>query len=125
MCRVLRINIKLVCASSSKYQNEYITIGDEDGMASLGRIEPYDGNSDLDAYLERVKLYFIANNIGSVSSDSSETTVLTTNLKTLPATIVRKQDTLWQPAERKLQLAMRRMLWKQLLSRKRITRSTV
>ena len=44
-------------------------------MASLGRIEPYDGNSDLDAYLERVELYFIANNIGSVSSDASETTM--------------------------------------------------
>ena len=43
-------------------------------MASLGRIEPYDGNSDLDAYLKRVELYFIANNIGSVSSDASETT---------------------------------------------------
>ena len=43
-------------------------------MASVGRIEPYDGNSDLDAYLERVELYFVANNIGSVSSDACETT---------------------------------------------------
>ena len=48
----------------------------------------------------------------------------TANLKTLPATIVRKQDTSWQPAERKLQHAMRRMLWKQLLSWKRSTPDT-
>ena len=48
----------------------------------------------------------------------------TANLKTLPATIVRKQDTSWQSAERKLQHVMRRMLWKQLLSRKRSTPDT-
>ena len=44
-------------------------------MASLGRIEPYDGNSGLDVYLERVELYYIANNIGSVSSDASESSL--------------------------------------------------
>ena len=32
-------------------------------MASVGRIEPYDGNCDLEAYLERLELYFIANNL--------------------------------------------------------------
>ena len=41
-------------------------------MASVGRIEPYDGNCDLEAYLERLELYFIANNVGAISGDDSE-----------------------------------------------------
>ena len=41
-------------------------------MASVGRIEPYDGNCDLEAYLERLELYFIANNVGAISGDDNE-----------------------------------------------------
>ena len=41
-------------------------------MASVGRIEPFDGNCDLEAYLERLELYFIANNVGAISGDDSE-----------------------------------------------------
>ena len=41
-------------------------------LASVGRIEPYDGNSDLEAYLERLELYFIANNVGEISGDDNE-----------------------------------------------------
>ena len=41
-------------------------------MASSGRIEPYDGNCDLEAYLERVELYLIANNVGAISGDENE-----------------------------------------------------
>ena len=41
-------------------------------MASVGRIEPYDCNCDLEAYLERLELYFIANNVGAISGDDSE-----------------------------------------------------
>ena len=37
-------------------------------MASVGRIEPYDGNCDL----ERLELYFIANNVGAISGDDNE-----------------------------------------------------
>ena len=40
-------------------------------MASVGRIEPYDGNCDLEAYLERLELYFIANNVGAISGDDN------------------------------------------------------
>ncbi len=41
-------------------------------MASVGRIEPYDGSCDLEAYLERLELYFIANNVGAISGDDNE-----------------------------------------------------
>ena len=41
-------------------------------MASVGRIEPYDGNCDLEAYLERLELYFIAHNFGAISGDINE-----------------------------------------------------
>ena len=37
-----------------------------------GLIEPYHGNRDLEAYLERLELYFIANNVGAISGDDNE-----------------------------------------------------
>ena len=41
-------------------------------MASGGRIEPYDGNCDLESCLERLELYFIASNVGAISGDDNE-----------------------------------------------------
>ena len=35
-------------------------------MANIGRIEPYDGSSDLEAYLERLEMYLIANDVAAV-----------------------------------------------------------
>lgn len=35
-------------------------------MANIGRIEPYDGSSDLEAYLERLEMYLVANDVAAV-----------------------------------------------------------
>lgn len=41
-------------------------------MGYIGQIEPYDGSSDLEAYLERLEPYFVANNVGAVGSGVDE-----------------------------------------------------
>ena len=35
-------------------------------MGYIGRIEPYDGSSDLEAYLERLEMYLVANDVAAV-----------------------------------------------------------
>ena len=35
-------------------------------MANIGRIEQYDGSSDLEAYLERLEMYLVANDVAAV-----------------------------------------------------------
>ena len=57
-------------------------------MTSVGRIEPYDGNCDLEAYLERLELYFIANNVGAISGDDNEAARRLADRKTLLLTLV-------------------------------------
>ena len=37
-------------------------------MGSVCRIEPYDGNCDLESCLERLELFFIASNVGAISA---------------------------------------------------------
>ena len=43
--------------------------------AYIGQIEPYDGSSDLEAYLERLELYFVANNVGTVASGADQAVI--------------------------------------------------
>ena len=44
-------------------------------MAYISQIEPYDGSSDLEAYLERLELYFVANNVGTVASGADQAVI--------------------------------------------------
>ena len=52
----------------------------------VGVIEPFDGD-DFTDYSERLESYFIANNIGQVAEDASDTTKRAANKKKVAATI--------------------------------------
>ena len=43
--------------------------------AYIGQIEPYDGSSDLVAYLERLELYFVANNVGTIAGGADQAVI--------------------------------------------------
>ena len=53
-------------------------------------IEPYDGSSDLESYLERLELYFVANNDGTVASMADQALINAADRKrvaTLPTLV--------------------------------------
>ena len=41
----------------------------------IGQIEPCGGSSDLEAYLERLELYIVANNVGTVASGTDQAVI--------------------------------------------------
>ena len=58
--------------------------------AYFGQIEQYDGSSDLEAYLERLELYFVANNVGTELSFKEITDTLKSHLKPRRLTVAER-----------------------------------